>query len=75
MRFFLTASGRGPAIITRIVLDPAGMPTEIDATGNDYLKAPVNEHFRMAGHPCEPRGTTLPNTAQSNLALQRSTSP
>jgi imidazolonepropionase-like amidohydrolase len=43
--------GRGPAIITRIVLDPAGMPTEIDATGNDYLKAPVNEHFRMAGTP------------------------
>jgi imidazolonepropionase-like amidohydrolase len=43
--------GRGPAILTRIVLDPSGMPVEIDASGNDYLKAPVNEHFRMAGTP------------------------
>jgi hypothetical protein len=43
--------GRGPAILTRIVLDRSGMPTEIDASGNDYLKAPVKEHFRMAGTP------------------------
>jgi imidazolonepropionase-like amidohydrolase len=39
--------GRGPSIMTRFVLDRAGLPTEIDATGNDYLKAPVEEHFRL----------------------------
>jgi imidazolonepropionase-like amidohydrolase len=49
--FAFNDRGRGPAILTRIVLDRSGMPTEIDASGNDYLKAPVNEHFRMAGTP------------------------
>jgi hypothetical protein len=49
--FAFNDRGRGPAILTRIVLDRAGIPTEIDASGNDYLKAPVNEHFRMAGTP------------------------
>jgi hypothetical protein len=43
--------GRGPAILTRIVVGPAGMPTEIDASGNDYYKGPVDEHFRMTGTP------------------------
>ena len=43
--------GRGPAILTRMTLDRAGIPTQIDATGNDYLKGPVNEHFRAAGTP------------------------
>jgi imidazolonepropionase-like amidohydrolase len=49
--FAFNDRGRGPAILTRIVLDRSGMPTEIDASGNDYLKAPVKEHFRMAGTP------------------------
>ncbi|HEY6931614.1 MAG TPA: hypothetical protein VJA66_18225, partial [Thermoanaerobaculia bacterium] len=39
--------GRGPSVTTRFVLDRAGLPTQIDASGNDYLKAPVEEHFRI----------------------------
>ena len=40
--------GRGPAIMTRIVVDRDGIPTEIDATGNDYIKRAVHERFRLA---------------------------
>jgi hypothetical protein len=46
--FAFNDRGRGPSITTRVVLDRAGIPTEIDATGNDYLKGPVDEHFRLA---------------------------
>ena len=49
--FAFNDRGRGPSILTRVVLDPAGFPIQIDATGNDYLKGPVDEHFRMAGTP------------------------
>jgi imidazolonepropionase-like amidohydrolase len=47
--FAFNDRGRGPSIKTRIVVDRAGIPTEIDAVGHDYLKNPVNEHFRLAG--------------------------
>jgi imidazolonepropionase-like amidohydrolase len=40
--------GRGPSVTTRIVLDAKGIPIEITATGNDYFKGPVDEHFRIA---------------------------
>jgi len=53
--FAFNDRGRGPAILTRIVLGGTGIPTEIDASGNDYLKGPVDEHFRMTGTP--PRAT------------------
>ena len=46
--FAFNDRGRGPRITTRIVLDRAGIPTEIDAAGNDYFKGPVDEHFRLA---------------------------
>lgn len=49
--FAFNDRGRGPAVLTRIMLDRAGIPTQIDASGNDYLKGPVDEHFRMAGTP------------------------
>src|SRR5271155_388479 len=49
--FAFNARGRGPSIMTRIVLDRAGYPAEIDATGNDYYKKAVDEHFRMTGTP------------------------
>jgi Amidohydrolase family len=39
--------GRGPNVLTRAVVDRSGVLTELDATGNDYLKAPVSEHFRL----------------------------
>jgi imidazolonepropionase-like amidohydrolase len=47
--FAFNDRGRGPSITTRIVLDARGIPTEITATGNDYLKGPVDERFRLVG--------------------------
>jgi imidazolonepropionase-like amidohydrolase len=45
--FSFNDRGRGPCVTTRYVLDRAGIPTQVDATGNNYLKAPVDEHFRI----------------------------
>jgi hypothetical protein len=39
--------GRGPKVKAVYQLDASGMPTKIDETGNDYLKAPVEEHFEV----------------------------
>ncbi|HEY6350947.1 MAG TPA: amidohydrolase family protein [Candidatus Angelobacter sp.] len=39
--------GRGPKIDERIVLGKDGTPAQLENKGNDYLKAPVNEHFSI----------------------------
>ena len=39
--------GRGPNIIEHLVLDKSGLPAGIHNTGNDYLKAPVEENFSV----------------------------
>jgi cytosine/adenosine deaminase-related metal-dependent hydrolase len=39
--------GRGPKITEHIVLDKGGLPIEIRNTGNDYLKAAVDEQFSL----------------------------
>jgi cytosine/adenosine deaminase-related metal-dependent hydrolase len=39
--------GRGPKVKAVYLLDASGMPIKIDETGNDYLKAPVEEHFEV----------------------------
>ena len=39
--------GRGPKIAAAYELDANGMPLKVDGTGNDYLKAPVDEHFEV----------------------------
>lgn len=39
--------GRGPKVTEHVVLDPGGIPTQIDNTGNDYDKAPVEEHVTI----------------------------
>jgi len=39
--------GRGPKISAVYELDASGMPSRVDETGNDYLKAPVDEHFEV----------------------------
>lgn len=39
--------GRGPKIAAHYVLGSDGSPSRVDITGNDYLKAPVDEHFAM----------------------------
>jgi imidazolonepropionase-like amidohydrolase len=43
--------GRGPKIAAHYVIGTDGMPVRTDITGNDYLKAPVDEHFAVEnGH-------------------------
>ena len=37
--------GRGPKVSERVVLDGDGLPTQLEVTGNDYLKSPVDERF------------------------------
>jgi hypothetical protein len=39
--------GRGPKIAAHYLLGPDGLPLRTDVTGNDYLKAPVEEHFAV----------------------------
>jgi len=39
--------GRGPKISAVYILDPNGLPVRVDETGNDYLKAPVDEHLEV----------------------------
>ena len=39
--------GRGPKISATYSLDSNGLPLRVDETGDDYLKAPVDEHFEV----------------------------
>ncbi len=39
--------GRGPKISAHYVVGASGMPVRTDIAGNDYLKAPVDEHFAV----------------------------
>jgi len=39
--------GRGPKIEAHYAVAPDGSPLHVDITGNDYLKAPVDEHFSV----------------------------
>ena len=39
--------GRGDHIIATWKLDGAGVPIEYDGRGNDYMKAPIEEHFEI----------------------------
>ena len=39
--------GRGDHITATWKLDSAGVPTEYDGHGNDYMKAPIEEHFEI----------------------------
>lgn len=41
--------GRGPDLTTRLTLAADGTPAEEETTGNDYLKAPVEESFSRHG--------------------------
>ena len=44
-QFEFNDRGRGPKITAHYRISPTGMPLRTDITGNDYLKAPVDEHF------------------------------
>jgi Amidohydrolase family len=39
--------GRGPKITAHYIVAADGSPLRTDITGNDYLKAPVDEHFHV----------------------------
>jgi Amidohydrolase family len=39
--------GRGPKISATYTVDKNGLLVRVDETGNDYLKAPVDEHFEV----------------------------
>jgi amidohydrolase family protein len=39
--------GRGPKISATYIIGANGLPTRLDVSGNDYLKAPVDEHFAV----------------------------
>lgn len=39
--------GRGDHIVATWKLDANGIPTEYEGRGNDYMKAPVDEHFEI----------------------------
>jgi hypothetical protein len=39
--------GRGPKTTTHYVIGADGLPVRTDVTGNDYLKAPVDEQFAV----------------------------
>jgi hypothetical protein len=41
--------GRGPKIEAHYTIAADGSPLRADITGNDYLKAPVDEHFAVEG--------------------------
>ena len=66
--FAFNDRGRGPAILTRVALDGAGFPTEVDASGNDYLKGPVDEHFRMTGTPLRATWSNKAEKGEKELA-------
>lgn len=40
--------GRGDHIVATWKLDAAGLPIQYQATGNDYMKAPIEEHFAIS---------------------------
>jgi hypothetical protein len=41
--------GRGPKVAAHYIIGADGLPSRLDVTGNDYLKAPVDEHFAVEG--------------------------
>jgi len=45
--FEFSDRGRGPKVSAVYVLDSNGTPSKVDESGNDYLKAPVDEHFEV----------------------------
>jgi imidazolonepropionase-like amidohydrolase len=47
--FTFNDRGRGPDVRATLVLDDKGAPRSFHATGNDYLKAPVDERLEEGG--------------------------
>src|ERR1051326_7800655 len=47
IHFEFNDRGRGPNVNEKILADKDGIPTDIEITGVDYLKAPVEERFSL----------------------------
>jgi hypothetical protein len=58
--------GRGPKIVAHYVVDGDGLPSRTDLTGNDYLKASVDEHFAV-----EERSARWKSTSENGQASSR----
>lgn len=50
--------GRGPKVSAHYLLGSDGLPQRADITGNDYLKAPVDEHFAIESGVARWRSTS-----------------
>ena len=64
VHFEYSDRGRGPVLESRIVLGPDGIPEHLQTSGNDYLKAPVEENFSRAAGKAE-----WTNKAESGSAI------
>jgi hypothetical protein len=58
--------GRGPKISAHYVIGANGMPSRTDITGNDYLKAPVDEHFAVENGNAHWKSTSEDGTAKAD---------
>jgi hypothetical protein len=58
--------GRGPKIAAHYVIGAGGMPSRMDITGNDYLKAPVDEHFAIDSGNAHWKSTSEDGTAKAD---------
>lgn len=58
--------GRGPKISAHYVIGAGGMPSRTDITGNDYLKAPVDEHFAVENGNAHWKSTSENGTAKAD---------
>lgn len=57
--------GRGPKLVAHYVLNAEGAPTRTDITGNDYLKAPVDEHFAVENGKAHWKSTSEDGSASA----------
>src|ERR1700722_1922453 len=60
--------GRGPKIDGHYLLQADGLPSHTDLTGNDYLKAPVDEHFSIEKNAAERDAVHWSSTAEKGQA-------
>jgi hypothetical protein len=57
--------GRGPKTLTHYTVGADGLPVSTEITGNDYLKAPVNERFSVAGGVATWKSTSEEGSAKA----------
>src|SRR5215470_2888225 len=57
--------GRGPKITAHYLLGADGFPQRTDITGNDYLKAPVDEHFTVENAKAHWKSTSEDGSASA----------